>query len=237
MIEMSKDGALTQGSWQAEFLALLPDVQRRLRQAFRHRDAAAREEATADGIMHCLLAYSRLHAQGRADSATASSLAWYAAKQVRRGRTAGCRLNSQEPLALYAQRRRGFRTEPLQSGGPSERTWIDAMVQGRRSSVLDQVAARLDIAAWLATLCRRTRRIAVDLAIGGTTADVARKYGVTAGRISQLRRELAQSSPRTQPIYELRRESADSYSAEWHAITEFASDSVRADRTQPFTNF
>jgi hypothetical protein len=193
MIVTSSSSAPTQGSWQADFVALFPEIEERLRQAFRHRDASAREEATADGVTLCLLAYSRLHAQGRADSITASSLAWYAAKQVRSGRSAGCRLNSQEPLALYAQKRRRFRIEPLESGGLSERIWIDAMVQGRWSSVLDQVAARLDIAAWLATLCRRTRRIAIDLAIGGTTAEVARKYGVTAGRISQLRRELAQS--------------------------------------------
>jgi hypothetical protein len=56
--------------------------------------------------------------------------------------------------------------------------------------VLDLVAAKLDVAAWLKTLCRRTRRIAADLAKRFTTSEVARKYGVTAARISQLRQEL-----------------------------------------------
>ena len=135
----------------------------------------------------------RLHEQGRAESVTASNLAWYAAKRVRSGRSAGCRLNSKEPLASYAQRRRGIRVEQLHANDSHDREWIDAMVQDRRSTVLDHVAARLDVAAWFATLCRRTRRIAADLARGCTTSEVARKYGVTAGRISQLRRELAES--------------------------------------------
>ena len=40
---------------------------------------------------------------------------------------------------------------------------------------------------------RRPRRIAVDLAQGCTTAEVARKNGVTNARISQLRQELKSS--------------------------------------------
>jgi hypothetical protein len=180
-------------NWQADFLDLLPEIQQRLYQAFRRRDPATRDEAIADGTVLCLLSYTRLHQQGRAANITAASLTWYAAKQLRSGRSAGCRLNSNEPLALYAQRRRGIRVEPLHESKPHDEMWIDAITQDRRSTVLDQVAAKLDVAAWLSTLCRRTRQIAADLAQGGTTAEVARKYDVTSGRISQLRRELATS--------------------------------------------
>jgi len=48
----------------------------------------------------------------------------------------------------------------------------------------------MDVRAWFATLSRRTRQIAKDLAYGFSTSEVAKKHGVTAGRISQLRREL-----------------------------------------------
>jgi hypothetical protein len=190
MIAIRNDGPPVPSDWQTGLLALFPEIQQRLCQAFAYQAAAARDEAIADGILLCVLSYKRLNEQGRAQQVTAASLAWYAAKQVRSGRGEGCRLNSQEPLALYAQRRRAFRKEPLE---PSARTWIDALVQDRRSSVLDHVAARLDVAAWLSTLGGRTRHMVEDLARGCTTSEVARKYGLTAGRISQLRRELKNS--------------------------------------------
>jgi len=193
MSTICKPCAKDSSDWRSSFVALLPEINERLRQAFRHHNAEAREEATADGTVLCLVAYLRLHELGRAEKVTASNLAWYAAKQVRSGRSAGCRLNSKEPLAAYAQRRRGICVEHLRANDPYERCWIDAMVQDRRSSVLDHVAARMDVADWLGTLCRRTRQIAADLAQGCTTSEAARKYGVSAGRISQLRQELKNS--------------------------------------------
>ena len=180
----------TEANWQSAFVELMPEIEQWLHRAFRHLDAEAAEDAIEEGVVNCLLSYRRLHEQDRANSVTAENLAFFAAKQVRSGRIAGGRLNSKEPLAVYAQRRRGIRVEQLNVDDLCERNWIDAMVQDRRSSVLDQVAARLDVAAWLATLCRRTRQIAADLAKGCTTSEVAKKHGVTAGRVSQLRREL-----------------------------------------------
>ena len=193
MIAISRDGPQKSSGWQSGFVALLPEIQQRLRQAFRHRDDAGLDEAIADGMVHCLMAYARLFEQGRSESVTASRLVYYAAKHVRSGRIAGCRLSSREPLSRYAQLRRGIRIESLQTDDPRDRNWIDALAHDRRSSVLDLVAARLDVAAWLATLCRRTRQIAADLAQGCTTSEVARKFGVSAGRISQMRKELKSS--------------------------------------------
>ena len=67
------------------------------------------------------------------------------------------------------------------------------MVEDKRASVADQVAAKMDVGAWFATLTQRMKQIAKDLAFGCSTSEVARKYGVTAGRISQLRRTLEES--------------------------------------------
>jgi hypothetical protein len=191
MIAVRKDCPLKSRDWQSDFVEMLSEIEWRLHQTFRNCDAASRQDAVADGVVLCLLSYRRLHKRGR--SVTAASLAWYAAKQVRSGRGTECQLNSKNPLSRYAQRRRGIRVERLHESDPHDRDWIDAVVQDRQSSVLDQVAARLDIAAWLATLSRRTRLIATEWALGGLTAETARKYGVSAGRISQLRRELAES--------------------------------------------
>jgi hypothetical protein len=49
---------------------------------------------------------------------------------------------------------------------------------------------RIDFGDWLRALGVRRRRIAETLAEGETTSVTAAKFGVSLGRISQLRREL-----------------------------------------------
>ena len=154
---------------------------------------ASRDEAIAEGVVHCLLSYARLHERGRAEVATASTLAFYAARQVRRGRPAAGRMNGKEPLSRYARVKKGFQIERLHNYSARQDRWIDMLVEDKRASVADQVAARMDVRAWFATLSRRMRQIAKDLAVGCSTSEVARKHGVTAGRISQLRRSLEAS--------------------------------------------
>ena len=51
-------------------------------------------------------------------------------------------------------------------------------------------AFRVDFADWLGTLEPRERRLATDLAAGETTSDMAKKYSVSSGRVSQIRRVL-----------------------------------------------
>jgi hypothetical protein len=193
MIAVSRSPEETRTTWQAAFVALLPEIQQRLTRAFRHLDAEAREDAVEEGVVHCLLSFARLYARGCVAAASASSLAWFAAKQVKRGRLAVGRLNNREPLSRYAQLSRGFRVEWLSRCSNMDAQWIDRIVEDRRSSVADQVAVRLDARAWLATLSGRTRQVARELACGYSTGDVARRHGVTPGRISQLRRELYQA--------------------------------------------
>jgi hypothetical protein len=178
------------GTWQAAFVALLPEIEQRLRQTFRQLDAESRDDATEEGVIHALLSYLRLLERGRAGCASASSLAWYAAKQVKRGRPAVGRLSVHEPLSRYAQLGQGIHVVRLHSSLQTDDHWIDRIVEDKRASVADQVAVRLDVRAWLATLSRRLLRIAKDLAYGCSTSEVARKHGVTASRVSQLRREL-----------------------------------------------
>ena len=67
------------------------------------------------------------------------------------------------------------------------------LVEDKRAPVPDQVAAKMDVGAWFATLTKRMKEIAKDLAFGFSTSEVAKKHGVTAGRISQMRRMLEES--------------------------------------------
>ena len=174
-------------TWQSAFVAMLPEIEQKLRLAFSRLDPEAREDAIEEAIVHSLFSYSRLHDQGRADVATASSLAWYSSRHVKRGRPAGGRMNGKEPLSRYGQISNHIEVERQTSN------WIDTLVEDRRAAVPDQVAAKMDVGAWFATLTKRTKEISKDLAFGCSTSEVARKHGVTAGRISQLRRTLEES--------------------------------------------
>ena len=144
----------SRATWQAAFVAMLPEIQQRLRHAFRHLDAEAAEDAVEEGVIHALLSYVRLCEQGRAEAASAMSLAWFAAKQVKQGRPAVGRLSNREPLSRYAQLGQGFDVERLCTYSQADDQWIDRIVEDKRASVADQVAVRLDGRAWLATLSR-----------------------------------------------------------------------------------
>lgn len=174
-------------NWQASFVAMLPAIEQKLRLAFGRLDQDAREEAMDEAIVHSLLAFVRLHKQGRAKAATPSSLAWYSSRQIRRGRPAVGKMNGRDVLSRYAQIGNGIQIDHTQG------QWIELLADDKKASVEEQVAARMDVAAWFATLTKRMRQIAKDLAFGFSTSEVAKKYGVTAGRISQLRRYFEES--------------------------------------------
>jgi hypothetical protein len=185
--------ASRQAAWQPPFLAMLPTIERYLRVGFRDLNSQAREEACGEGLVHSMLSYVRLFEQGRAEIATPSSLARYATLHVRRGRLAGCRLNSNDVLSRYGQISNRIAARRLGHRDCVDRTWIADVVDTRQASPAEQVAFKVDFVDWLGSLRQRSRRIATDLIVGFTTREVSRKYGLSAGRISQMRRELMHS--------------------------------------------
>jgi hypothetical protein len=66
----------------------------------------------------------------------------------------------------------------------------EALIDNTQTSPAEQAVFRLDFPAWLASLGERNRRIVEDMALGHRTQDLAARHGTSAGRISQLRREL-----------------------------------------------
>ena len=174
-------------AWQVDFVAMLPEIEQKLGLAFCRLDPEARDDAIEEGIVHSLLAYVRLVEQGRAEVATPSSLAWYSTRHVKRGRPAAGRMNGKDPLSRYAQIGNGIHIERH----PDD--WIDTLAEDKRAPVPDQVAAKMDVSAWFASLTKRMKEVAKDLAFGCSTSDVAKKHGVSAGRISQMRRMLEAS--------------------------------------------
>ena len=189
--EQSQQGV--QATWQEDFLSMLPQIERNLNCEFRYLDPEARDEAVADGIANSFVRFERLARDGRTAVATPTTLAQFAIWQYKDGRTVAAKLNRRDPLTRYARLRGTFTVERLDYREISTGDWVNAAVEDRRASVPEQVALRIDLPAWLGTFTRRTRRIARDLGLGFSTGEVARKYHLSAARISQLRRELRES--------------------------------------------
>jgi hypothetical protein len=72
-------------------------------------------------------------------------------------------------------------------------SWKEVVVEDGRATPAEVATARVDIGDWLHRLPRLKRGIAETLATGETTKQTASMFGVTPGRVSQVRRELAAS--------------------------------------------
>jgi len=200
-------------SWQKLFVAMLPAIERHARFAFRTLHGDERAEAVQAAITNAWLAFVRLAQRDRLEQAFPTSLARYAVAHVRMERTLGCAGNSNEVLSPRAHRKNGFSVEYLNDEG----SWQDAVLEDHRTPVLDQVWFRIDFPEWLSGLSARERRIAQALARGDSTGDVAHKYRITAGRVSQLRRKLHDSWGRFQGEAESRLALAPSSNALWRS--------------------
>ena len=114
-------------------------------------------------------------------------------KQTRDHRKTGSKLNVKDVLSEYCQGRKGVNVERLDRFNEQDDCWEEAVVQDMRSLPVPEVVAfRCDFTA-AKSLKRRDRRMAQFLSLGHRTSDAARKFKVSAGRVSQLRRELAES--------------------------------------------
>jgi hypothetical protein len=177
--------------WHAGFLALLPDILRQLRFAFRRLSGERRDDAVQEALANALVAYVRLHEKGKPELAYATPLAQYAVRQIRDGRQVAVRLNVCETLSPYAQRKAGFTVSRLHQRQANENVWSELLVEDPSCTPAELAASRIDFAAWQRRLSPRNRRIAKALASGATTGETARRFQLTPGRISQLRRDLA----------------------------------------------
>ena len=89
-----------------------------------------------------------------------------------------------------AQQRHGFCVGKLPDFSTLDSNPLqEALIDNTRSPVPEQVMFRLDFPSWLTTRTERDRRIINDMAMGQRTLDLSRKYGISPGRVSQIRRE------------------------------------------------
>jgi hypothetical protein len=179
-------------SWQSAFLRLLPAIRRHARFAFRHLSLGRRQEAISEAIAAAFVAFIRLAERGKPTYPT--PLAHYAVLHVKNDRRVGGQESSTDVLSFKAQNRHGFRVVGLDQFDESRNKWLEEIaVEDRNATPADVACTRLDFRAWLRRLPRKKQRIAKTLAEGSSTNEAALDHGVTAGRVSQIRRELEES--------------------------------------------
>ncbi len=172
-----------------DFLPLLPIIRRYAGRAFRRWPADHCEEAVAETTAAALISFIRLKRRGKNPLAFPTQLVRWAITHVLAGRRVGSRDNSRDVMNRAAQVRYDFGIDSFTRFG----YWHYCLIDHSQTPVPDQVCFRLDFAAWLQTLSLRDQRVAMLLAEGYSTSEVAQRFQVSAGRISQLRREMCDS--------------------------------------------
>ena len=178
-----------------KFLELLPGITNYAKRAFHDYDPDRRDDAVGEVIAWAFVLVKQLAEAGKLDEAFATPIAMFAIKRFRSGRRVGAGQNSTDVTSPHCQLL--GRSQVLNFGladriadsFESEATAADARYPVHRT-----VQLRIDFfQTWLRQQSHRDQQIIRDLAMGETTNDVSRKYGFSAGRISQLRRTFADS--------------------------------------------
>jgi len=175
--------------WQSRFLNVLPAVQTHAAIRFRHLRPQCRQEAIEEAIAAACVSYQVLAARGRLHAAHPGTLADYAVKHVRSGRhVGGSQERRRDLLSAVCQRDNGFTVQPLGPSADGSTGWRCLASGGRNTSVPDLAAFWIDFHCWVSLLGGRDRKIVAALASGERPTAVAQRFGISNGRVSQLRR-------------------------------------------------
>jgi hypothetical protein len=176
------------------FVALLPRIELHGRIVFRHlRCVQQRQEAIAEMVALVWKWCVRLQERGKDPAGFHGALVTFAARAVKSGRRLCGKEKPRDVLSPLAQRGQGFTVTSLPTGSSLHGTlYEEALLDNTQTPVDEQVCFRLDFPGWLLTRTDRDRRMVQDLMRGERTLDVARRYGTTPARVSQLRREFQQ---------------------------------------------
>jgi hypothetical protein len=185
-----------------QFVDALPAMTETIRYNFRLWPRRRRADAIDAARAACWLAWHGLLARGKDPLAVGvTAIAFNASRYVKNERQFGCGTSGPGGRDIFhhkAQADCGFRIISLDRDSGPDRgavsdAWKEWLAEDHRVSPADEAAFRLDFEDWLARLPGRDRRVAELLATGEATGAVARMVGVSSGRISQLRRVLAEN--------------------------------------------
>jgi hypothetical protein len=172
---------------------MLPEIHKQANFAFRRVPVEAREELIQEVVAQAYSLFVRLAKRRRLALVFATPLARFAIGNVHAGRRLGSRRNSREIMSSRACGTKGFIIERLDHFNLQTGQWCQALVEDRTAGPAQIAETRIDFADWLKTLSTRDRQLAEKLALGETTGCVARMFRVSAGRVSQLRRQLCEN--------------------------------------------
>ena len=185
---------------KAVYAKMLPSIKRHARIAFEYLKPEERQECVQNVLCNTWEALLRLARRGKLDKAFPSILAKFAEKQTRDHRITGGHLDVKDVLSPYCQAKKSVKVERLDKYDRVNECWYDPdecchelLAESRNATPAELAASRIDFDAWLKSLPVRHRRIALFLSLGNRTSQAARRFRVSAGRISQLRRELAEN--------------------------------------------
>ena len=178
MIQIASQQSVTL-EWHDVLLRMIPVIEACAERAFQHLRSEARAEAVQNALCCACSAVARLAERGRLDLCHPTVMARYAIAQTKAGRMLGRTLNCQDVASRHCQQRKGV--------------IVDRLGQSQTYSPDELIVTRIDLSFWLATLNPRDRSVIQFFSIGHQANDVAKQFGLSEGRVSQLRRELYRS--------------------------------------------
>jgi hypothetical protein len=169
---------------------MLPRIRKQAAYYLRHLSTQERTEGVQEIVASAFVNYVRMIERGKSELAYAGPLARYGACRYLTGRRVGNRMNGHDISSDYCQRQTKIMVEQIDHFDNPTDEWQQIVVEDRHSGPAEVAGTRIDFRAWLESLPVRTRNVAETLATGEATSHVARMFGLTPGRVSQLRREL-----------------------------------------------
>jgi hypothetical protein len=184
------------------FLELLPKIETHARIAFRHVTCPhTRLENVAETVALAWKWYLRLNERGKDVTLFPMAFAAMAAKAVKAGRRLCGQERAKDVMSPIAQRRYGFVLEALWSiprvtrdhrrattCGPEMRDVVaEQLRDNTESPIPDQVAFLIDWPQFVDTLSERDRELAAFLALGHSALHAAAQFGLSPGRVTQIR--------------------------------------------------
>jgi hypothetical protein len=191
-------------SLKSRFLAIVPRIEAHARIHFRDIWCRqTRQDYVAETLALAWRWFTRLAQRGQDAARFAGVLARYAARAVRSGRRLAGSDRANDLLSPRARRRHNFRLERLRQTprmsierlyhprGQRELEALEEALHDNTRTPPDEAAAfRLDFPQYLARLSDRDRGLALFLAEGHSAKLAARAYGLSPGRVTQIRQEL-----------------------------------------------
>ena len=189
------------------FLRLVPRIELHGRVWFRGLKCPhTREDCICEMLALAWRWFLRLIELGKDPLEFPAAIADFAARAVKAGRRLCGKHKGKDVMNPIAQRRHDFVVEPLPAstrrshesryavplGQQAQDALEERLRDNTQTPVPEQVCFRVDFRAWVGSRSERDRRIIDDLLQGKRTLDVADKYGLSPGRVSQLRREYMQ---------------------------------------------